>query len=60
LAGLERLESLDLSGAPVTDRGVVHLERLRSLTFVNLNGTQVAAAGFRRLKQALPDATICP
>ena len=58
VAKFSRLYTLDLSRAPITDAGLVHLERLASLRIVYLWDTQVTDAGVKRLKRALPKADI--
>ncbi len=58
VAKLSRVEWLELSGAPVTDAGLVHLEKLKSLRYVGLRGTRVTAAGVKKLQQALPGVEI--
>jgi hypothetical protein len=58
LPGLARLQSLDLSNAPITDQGLVHIKPLTSLEMLNLNGTHVTAKGIRDLMQALPRTVI--
>ncbi|MEN6495572.1 MAG: hypothetical protein ABFD16_14930 [Thermoguttaceae bacterium] len=58
LPGLDRLLSLDLSNAPITDQGLVYIKPLTRLEMLNLNGTHVTAAGVRDLMQALPHTVI--
>ncbi len=58
VAKLSRLEDLDLTGAPVTDAGLIHLENLSSLRHVRLFQTRVTDAGVKRLQRALPKAAI--
>jgi hypothetical protein len=48
---LSRLTWLDLSGAPVTDSGLVHLESLKWLNFLDLSGTAVTDAGLVHLEK---------
>ncbi|MGO8691199.1 MAG: hypothetical protein ACLQLG_16375 [Thermoguttaceae bacterium] len=59
VAKLPRLELLDLTGAPVTDAGLVRLEKMTSLRYVFLAQTRVTKEGVNRLQRALPQATIC-
>ena len=58
VAKLSRLDGLVLTGARVTDAGLVHLEKLTSLRDVYLRQTQVTDEGVKRLKRALPKADI--
>ena len=58
VAKLSRLEDLDLTGSPVTDAGLVHLEKLTSLRWLKLWQTQVTDVGVKRLQRALPKAKI--
>jgi hypothetical protein len=58
VARLSLLEELDLTGAPVTDAGLVHLEKLTCLRHIDLRQTPVTDAGVKRLQRALPEATI--
>ena len=58
IAKLSRLQHLNLTGAPVTDSGLVHLEKLTSLRWVFLYHTRVTDAGVKRLQRALPKADI--
>ena len=50
LADLGRLDNLDLSGAPITNAGLEHLEHLTSLGFLNLSNTAVSDDGLRHLE----------
>ena len=54
----ERIETLDLTGNPITDDGLAHLQQMDSLKFVILDKTNVTAAGVERLQQALPSLNI--
>ena len=58
IAKLSRLQHLNLTGAPVTDSGLVHLEKLTSLRWVFLYHTRVTDAGVKRLQRAVPKADI--
>jgi hypothetical protein len=58
LEPLDQLDSLDLSGSPITDAGLEHLKRLRRLTYINCTGTKVTAKGAEGLHRLLPNATI--
>jgi internalin A len=42
----------------VSDAGLVHLKGLTNLTTLNLERSQVTAAGVAELKKSLPDANI--
>ena len=48
----ERIETLDLTGNPITDTGLAHLERMPKLNFVALGKTQVTPAGVEKLQRA--------
>ena len=53
------LESLNLGGcSKITDAGVVHLEGLTGLKWLNFLGTKVTDAGVEKLKAALPECEI--
>ncbi|MBP90726.1 MAG: hypothetical protein CMJ64_29115 [Planctomycetaceae bacterium] len=59
LATLTELRYLDLSRNPgITDAGLIHLNALIHLEYVDLQGTQVTAAGVAKLQKALPDCDI--
>ncbi len=47
LSAFDRLEGLDLTGAPITDAGLTHLGPLRSLRTLNLSKTAVTDQGLR-------------
>ncbi len=49
---------LDLSGSPITDAGLKHLEGLKYLAYITLTDTAVTADGAARLQQTLPNASI--
>lgn len=57
-SGFTELEILRLDGCPVTDAGLEHLKKLKSLMQLNLNETQVTEAGVKALESALPECTI--
>jgi len=46
---LSYLQSLDLTGCPVTDHGLVYLARLDGLSHVSLAGSNVTPAGLKHL-----------
>jgi hypothetical protein len=50
LAGGDRLRELDLSGAQVSDDGLVHLAGLTQLTSLGLGQTQVTGRGLSHLR----------
>jgi hypothetical protein len=50
VAKLTRLFWLDLSGAPITDAGLVHVEPLTSLRWLMLSKTAVTDAGLKHLE----------
>lgn len=56
---LTDLKSLDLSGSAVTDDGIPYLIHLRSLEQLEIDGTSISDAGYQKLREALPDCTIC-
>jgi hypothetical protein len=58
LAGLTQLRELNLRKSQVTDEALATLQRLTSLTVVDLNHTSVSAYGIRRLSTALPRCAI--
>jgi internalin A len=49
LAGLTRLERLDMCGTTVTDEGMKHIAKLDRLTYLNFNQTKVSDAGLKHL-----------
>ena len=55
---MPRIEEVDLSGIEVSDAGLVHLARLKSLNTVLLKNTKVTDEGIARLQQELPDCRI--
>jgi hypothetical protein len=66
-AGLANLGDLDLPNLKtlaleqlknVTDEGISHLARFKSLEFLSVAGTKVTPAGMRHLKKKLPELTI--
>jgi len=56
LAGMTRLESVNLSNTNVSDAGLAHLGRMPSLAGLNVTGTKVTDAGLVHLKP-LPKLT---
>jgi hypothetical protein len=64
-AGLESLAQvsdtliiLDLKDTAVSDRGVMHLKRLKALRDLFIRGTNISEAGVSDLQQELPNCTI--
>jgi hypothetical protein len=55
---LDGMNRIDLSGRPVSDAGLAHLGRVKSLRWINLKGTKVTAGGVAELRRALPAAYI--
>jgi hypothetical protein len=55
---LGSLEHLDLDGSPVTDAGLKHLYRLKTLKSVSLSNTKVTQQGIDDLQKQLPGTTI--
>jgi hypothetical protein len=56
---LPNLKTLALEGlGKVTDEGISHLSRFKSLEFLSLAGTKVTPTGMRHLKGKLPEVTI--
>ena len=49
MAGLSKLELLNLSEADVTDAGLVHLQNMKELKQLHLNQTKVSDAGLKHL-----------
>jgi hypothetical protein len=49
IAGLQRLEALDLGGVKLTDAGVTKLTRLANLRELDLSRTQTSSEGLRKL-----------
>jgi hypothetical protein len=58
LGRLPDLQSLDLTGVPIGDAGLEHLKNAKSLTTLNVPGTNVTAAGVAKLQAALPNCKI--
>jgi hypothetical protein len=58
VAALASLETLNLNGTRVTDKGLVHLYELGNLRQVLLYNTKVSDEGVQRLRQALPNCRI--
>lgn len=55
LRGLRSVNNLYLSGAGITDAGVMNLKGLRHLSVVGLTGTQVTRPGAKRLIDEAPN-----
>ena len=58
LSALPMLRTLSLHGDRVTDAALAHLERLTGLTALGMEETDITAAGWQRLRQALPNADV--
>ncbi len=58
LVKLANLETLNLSGAIVTDAGLVHLRGLKKLRVLDLRGTRVTQDGINSLEGVLPKIRI--
>ena len=58
LAGTKELQTLNLTGTPITNAGLEHLKGLRSLKRIMLSYTRITSAGVTRLRKELPDAKI--
>lgn len=58
LAGMERLETLDITHNPITDVGLEELKKVTTLKSLLLQGTQVTAAGVADLQKALPNCDV--
>src|SRR5262249_25386999 len=56
--GLKGLEFLDLAGTRISDAGLVHLERLKSLRRLLIRSTRVRKAGVERLRRASPNLDV--
>ena len=57
-AALESLEQLSIPRNAVTDKGLAHLKRLKKLKNLDVNMTQVTAAGVADLEQAVPGCKV--
>jgi hypothetical protein len=58
LEPLPELRRLNLSGAPITDAGLIHLKRLKNLVIIDLTNTKVTPKGVSDLQRALPGTVI--
>ena len=58
LGPLPELQSLDLSGIPISDGGLNHLKTARKLAVLDVGGTNVTALGVATLQAALPNCKI--
>jgi len=56
--GLPHVETVSLAFRPITNAGLEHVTRLRSLERLLLDFTKVTPAGVNALRRALPQATI--
>lgn len=61
LRNLPNLTQLNLRfNKDITDAGIVHLEGLKQLRHLHIDGTGITEAGLIRLRKALPDCEITP
>ena len=58
LAGLEKLETLDITHNPITDQGLAELKKITTLKVLLLQGTNVTAAGVADFQSAMCSGTI--
>ncbi len=58
LEGLNKLDSLNLSGLRITDAGLKHLEGLTRLKYLCFYNTRVTRDGVQKLEKALPNCTV--
>jgi len=54
----QKLSFLTLRSCRITDKALVRLASLRSLTFIDLYGTEVTPEGASFLKKSLPECRI--
>ena len=60
VATLARLHYLGLKSEGVTDAGLSHLKRLKSLQELTIGSTKVTKDGLKKLERELPDCKISP
>lgn len=58
LSAMRKLETLDLSNNPVTDKALAELKPIKTLMQLKLVATNVTAAGIADLQKALPNCKI--
>ena len=58
LAGMERLETLDITHNPITDQGLAELKKVTTLKKLQLQGTRVTAAGVADFQSSLPNCDV--
>jgi hypothetical protein len=58
LHGCTKLRTLGLGGTPISDRALVHLEKLQDLQHVWLPKARVSTEGVAALKTALPSLSV--
>jgi hypothetical protein len=58
LAGMKRLNLLNLSGNPIGDDGLKHLARLKYLKYINVRQTNVTSAGADELMEQIPSLEV--
>ena len=54
----QQITTLELTGNPITDAGLVHLQQMSNLTFVSLDDTQVTQNGVDELQRAMPHLNV--
>lgn len=54
----KKINTIVLSGRPITDKGLKHLQGVKTLVLVGLENTKVTDKGVAELRKALPRATI--
>ncbi|MFO1002753.1 MAG: hypothetical protein U0936_20685 [Planctomycetaceae bacterium] len=58
LAGMEKLEILDITHNPITDQGLAELRPIKTLKTLLLQGTNVTAEGVAAFQTALPNCEV--
>ena len=58
LAGMETLQTLDITHNPITDQGLAELRKMTTLKTLLLQGTSVTAAGVADFQNALPNCDV--
>lgn len=60
IARIRSLESLYLTGNPITDDSIHELKKMKQLKDLYLEKTKISEKGIRRIQQALPDCLVSP